>query len=293
MTHKLAMRRIGEPLAVLSCLWAAACGGGSSNPPQQTPSTNPSIASVTVNPTTVTGGQGSQGTVTLNLAPTAGTTVALSSSNGAASVPSTVTVNSGAPANTFNITTTAVAANTAVTITGTVNGSAAATLTVVPAAAPPTPPPPPTVTFTARLRVTSLSQAFRKLPNQNSTPISGLGPGTENVCPVIVGPNGTGQMLDCEFDGSASTSPNGIRFYRFKWRIGNVDGDNGAGNDDPKARPHLQNCTFIGGINTGGNQFINMPVTLTITDNSNPPQETAVTVANVSVFPNGQCGYAF
>jgi len=291
MIHTRALRWIGGSFTVLSCLWAAACGGGSSNPPQQTPSTNPSISSVSVNPSSVTGGQSSQGTVTLNVAPTAGTTVALSSNNAAASVPSTVTVNSGATTNTFTITTTAVAANTGVTITGTLNGSASATLTLVPGAPPP--PPPPTVTFTARLRVVSLSQAMRKLPNQNSTPIAGLGPGTENVCPVIVGPNGTGQMLDCEFDGSASTSPNGIRFYRFKWRIGNVDGDNGAGNDDPKVRPHLQNCTFIGGINTGGNQFINMPVTLTITDNSNPAQEASVTVANVSVFPNGQCGYAF
>ena len=92
------------------------------------------ITSLTVAPTSVLGGSTSTGTVTLSgIAPTGGTTVALTSSSSTATVPSTVTVAAGFSTGTFTITTNPVTASTAATITGTVAASSAnATLTITP-----------------------------------------------------------------------------------------------------------------------------------------------------------------
>jgi trimeric autotransporter adhesin len=95
------------------------------------------LSSLTLNPTSVIGGaQSSTGTVTLSgPAPAGGALVTLSSSNGAASVPPSVTVPAGATSATFPVNTTAVAVLTPVIITGTYGGgSKSATLTVTPAA---------------------------------------------------------------------------------------------------------------------------------------------------------------
>src|SRR5467141_72880 len=101
----------------------------------------PSLSSLTLNPTSVIGGvQSSTGTVTLSgPAPTGGAQVALSSNNGAASVPSSVAVPAGATTATFTVNTSVVAASTTVTISAAYGGvSKSATLTV-------TSPPLPTV----------------------------------------------------------------------------------------------------------------------------------------------------
>jgi hypothetical protein len=103
----------------------------------------PTLSSLSLNPTSVTGGNSSTGTVTLSgAAPAGGATVALSSSNTpAATVPSSVTVAAGATTATFTVSTSAVAASTTVTIFATYRGATrSASLTVTPA-----PPPPPTV----------------------------------------------------------------------------------------------------------------------------------------------------
>jgi len=93
-------------------------------------------SSLTLNPTSVTGGNSSTGTVTLSgAAPAGGATVALSSNNTtAATVPSSVTVAAGATAATFTVSTSAVAASTTVTISATYSGATrSASLTVTPA----------------------------------------------------------------------------------------------------------------------------------------------------------------
>jgi len=126
----------------------------------------PSLSSVTVNPTSVVGGAGASGTVTLTAAaPAGGAIVGLSSSNTTvASVPASATVAAGALSANFSIGTTAVTVATPVTISGTFGGATrTATLSVNPQVAPPPPPPPPaqsatlTVTATGRTgeRVTS------------------------------------------------------------------------------------------------------------------------------------------
>jgi hypothetical protein len=103
------------------------------------------LQSLAVSPSSVSGGSGSQGIVTLSGAATAGTVVALSSSNTAvAGVPASVTVSQGSANAVFAISTSAVSASTAVTITATFNGtSQTAGLTVTPA-----PPPAQTAALT-------------------------------------------------------------------------------------------------------------------------------------------------
>jgi hypothetical protein len=95
----------------------------------------PSASSLMLNPTSVTGGtQSPTGTVTLSEpAPTAGAQVMLSSSNAAASVPSSVTVPAGSTSATFTVSTSPVAASTVAYIFASYDGvSPSASLTVTP-----------------------------------------------------------------------------------------------------------------------------------------------------------------
>ncbi|HYG98800.1 MAG TPA: hypothetical protein VD837_06680 [Terriglobales bacterium] len=92
------------------------------------------LASLGINPSSITGGNIATGTVALTSAPTSNTVVLLQSSNSAvASVPSSVTVPAGFTNAPFSISTNPVATATSVTVTAVYNGnSAPATLTVNP-----------------------------------------------------------------------------------------------------------------------------------------------------------------
>lgn len=93
----------------------------------------PSLTGLTLNPTTVTGGSNSTGTVTLNgNAPAGGLSVSLTSSDPSTTVPNSVTVPAGTTSVTFSASTTTVASTTSVTIkASTTTGSPqSATLTV-------------------------------------------------------------------------------------------------------------------------------------------------------------------
>jgi FG-GAP-like repeat len=92
------------------------------------------VASLSLNPATVTGGNSSTGTVTLTAVAQASTTVAITSNNPAATVPASVTVPAGSQSRTFSISTTQVPATTTAIITASLNGtSRSATLTINPA----------------------------------------------------------------------------------------------------------------------------------------------------------------
>jgi thermitase len=111
-------------LNVYRALQAAGGGGGT-----------PSLSSLSLNPSTVVGGNPSTGTVTLTApAQSGGFTVQLSSSNpSVASVPSSVTVPQGQTSANFTVTTTPVTSQTNVTITASAQGVIRqATLTVTP-----------------------------------------------------------------------------------------------------------------------------------------------------------------
>ncbi len=96
---------------------------------------NPTLVSVSLNPTSVNGGTSSTGTVTLSGVAPVGATVSLTSSNTAvARVPSSVTVSAGASSATFSVTTYSVNISTTVTIYASYGGQTQqATLTVNPA----------------------------------------------------------------------------------------------------------------------------------------------------------------
>jgi hypothetical protein len=112
------------------------------------PRITPTVASVTLSPSSVTGGSSSIGTVTLSSTAQAATTVQLRSNNSNAAVPTSVIVSAGTMSVKFNVTTRQVKSVTSAEITATANSSSrAATLTINPTSAPP-PPPAPTPTPT-------------------------------------------------------------------------------------------------------------------------------------------------
>jgi hypothetical protein len=96
------------------------------------------LTGVTLNPTSVTGGNASTGTVTLSAPAQSPTVVNLSSSSPVAGVATSVTVPAGASSANFGVATTSVTTTTSVTITATSGGvTRTATLTVNPAATTP------------------------------------------------------------------------------------------------------------------------------------------------------------
>ncbi len=122
---------------ILSLLIAACLSGCSGGGALGTAVIGPTLKKLSLNPPSIKGGTTKPvGTITLSAAaPAGGTTVTLASSNSAVASPdvSFVTVSQGATTGTFTITTTAVAANTDVTIQSTLGSdNKTATLTVTP-----------------------------------------------------------------------------------------------------------------------------------------------------------------
>ncbi len=105
------------------------------------PPASPALSAVSVNPTSVVGGNSSTGTVTLSAAaPSGGAVVSLSSSNTAAvTAPASVTVAAGSTSATFTVSTVSVSASTSATISGTFGGATRSSVLTV---TPPSPPPP-------------------------------------------------------------------------------------------------------------------------------------------------------
>ncbi len=93
----------------------------------------PLIASVSLNPSKVVGGDPSTATASFNIQAPSGVTLTLSSSNPAVAMPSSLNVSAGSYSATFTVTTTTVTTETVVTITASYGGvSQSATLTLEP-----------------------------------------------------------------------------------------------------------------------------------------------------------------
>ncbi|HZN79284.1 MAG TPA: hypothetical protein VFC01_06295 [Mycobacterium sp.] len=118
-----------------------------------------SLSALSVSPTSVTGGNTAQGTVTLTSgAPSGGAVVSLSSSSNSASVPASVLVAAGATTVSFTVSTSTVAASTSATLTATYNTvSRTVVLTVTPVPTGPLPAP----------TLSSPAADARFLPGQN------------------------------------------------------------------------------------------------------------------------------
>src|SRR3989441_452414 len=112
------------------------------------------LNAVTVNPTSVLGGNSSTGTVTLAAVTPSPAVVSLSSSNAAVgSVPASVTIAAGATSATFTVSTSPGAAARSATIFASFSG---VTLTVPLTVTPPPPPPPAVALSTFALNPTSV-----------------------------------------------------------------------------------------------------------------------------------------
>ena len=94
----------------------------------------PALSALTLNPTSVTGGTTSQGTVTLSgAAPSGGLVVSLSDNTSVTSVPASVTVPAGSTSATFTVSTSAVGSSNSATISAAYGGATkTAALTVNP-----------------------------------------------------------------------------------------------------------------------------------------------------------------
>ena len=101
-------------LFLLIAIFTAGCGDGAPTAPSAPPA---GLLQVTLTPATVNAGTLSEGTVTLTgRAPAQGTEVRLSSSDGVAQVPGSITVPGGVVSATFTVATRLVAADTNATI---------------------------------------------------------------------------------------------------------------------------------------------------------------------------------
>jgi hypothetical protein len=132
--------------------------GAPAPPPQPGPAT---LSALTLNPTSVVGGNTSQGTVTLTAAaPSGGAVVTLASNNTAlATVPASVTIAGGATSASFTVTTRSVTTSTSVTVSAAYGGvTRTATLTVTAQAAPP-----PPSTDTVAIQIAEYSSGNRVL----------------------------------------------------------------------------------------------------------------------------------
>ena len=224
------------------------------------------------------GGNTVQGTVTLSAAPATATSVALSSSGPAATVPSSVTVAAGATTATFTVTTTVVTSSTSITISATFDGTTRSTvpvLTITP------------VPLAANFTVTSLSAAQRRT-NADPNPVVLLPAGTADACPLI---NSSNPVLDCRFDGATSTGP--VTAYVWTYAFGTQTRTETT--TTPQLRPTASGCGFFAGQTgaaAGGVQFIGMSVQLQVRDGSGNLSAVR-TNQNVRIFPAGLCGYGF
>ena len=135
------------------------------------PNAPPLLQSMTISPTSVSGGTNATGTVFLSApAPSGGISVTLSTSNSAAArAPGIVNVPGGQTSASFTITTFAVSADTTVTITAFYDTTRSASLTVTRGTAPtPTPTPSPAGTLPAPSLVSPVADA-RFAPGTNIT----------------------------------------------------------------------------------------------------------------------------
>jgi hypothetical protein len=154
------------------------------------------LSSLTLNPTSVTGGASSQGTVTLSgAAPSGGAVVMLASSNGAvASVPSSLTVAAGATNAGFTVTTSPVSVSTTVNISATYAGlTRNATLTVMP----------PVTADTVTITLAEYRRSSKRLSVQATS--------TNATATLRVYVTATGQLI------GTLTNNGGIYSGQFKW----------------------------------------------------------------------------
>jgi len=140
----------------------------------------------------------------------------------------------------------------------------------------------------ARFTVRSLSASKQAKQANDPNPTTILPAGAEDACPLV------NTFFDCQFDGSASTTPAGpIQRYFWTYFVG--PRTRLEESTSPLYKPTESTCNFFGGLQTvsaGGLQFIGMRLDLQVRDAAG--NLSAVTSSqNIRIFPAGQCGYGF
>ena len=229
--------------------------GSTGQSPMFTVTARPSLASVGLSASTVTGGSAVTGTAVLTgPAPAGGAVVSLSGGD-PVSVPGSVTVSAGTTSATFNITTNPVRSSTFVTITGSYAGaSASAVLTVVQ----------PTVAIAS---------------------FGVSGPSVTETCDMANG----GATLNCTFNGSTSTAPGTIVAWDWSWSTDPATIFMLTTTGPVLTMPAV-NCSLLPAPPLpAGSQWFTMRVSLRIRDDLG---NTAVaTNGDVRLIPQGVCGF--
>jgi hypothetical protein len=175
---------------------------------------NPYVLTLSLNPTEVTAGQQSTGTVTLDSAvPSGGATVSLASSHPNVTVPATATIVGGANSTTFTVNTAGVTANTTADITATLGVSDTKTLTVrVPITTTTTTISAPTVTYNANGAVTVSVTASEPVTGDVTLIVDGGAPLTQPLSGgsttfIITSPNAGDHSLVAAFAAQGTFLP--------------------------------------------------------------------------------------
>jgi hypothetical protein len=232
----------------------ASLNGSTSQSPMLTVTAAVVLASMSLNASSVVGGNPVTGTVVLSgPAPAGGAVVSLSGSD-PVTVPATVTVPAASVSATFMAMTRAVGGSMSTTITGAYGGaSMSATLSV-------TPP----VVATASFGVT--------------------GPTETETCTLT----NSGNTLDCTFNGSTSTAPGAIVAWDWSYGVATTFAQTTSG---PVLTMPTVNCSLLPPPPLpAGAQWFTMVVTLKVHDNLGNVSAQA-TDSGVRLIPQGVCGF--
>lgn len=232
----------------------ASLNGSSSQSPTLTVTAGPTLASISLSPSSVVGGHPVTGTVTLTAAAPVCCAIVSLSGSGPFTVPASVLVPAGSASATFEIRTMAVGS----TVTSTISASYAG------------------VSKSAPLSVTQTPVAIA------SFGVSG--PDGSDTCTLA----NEGNTLNCTFNGSGSTAPGNI--IQWDWSYGVAPAMTSVPN---QSVPTLTNpsfhCSLLPALPAGATSFV-LIVKLTVRDDRGNVSEEA-TDSGARILPNHLCGF--
>ena len=227
--------------------------GSTGQSPVFTVTARPSLASIALSTSTVTGGNAVTGTAILTAAAPAGGALVSLTGGDPLSVPVSVTVPAGSTSATFNVMTRTVSVTTDATISGTYGGgSASAVLSV------------------ARPTVAIASFGVS-------------GPTSTETCTMA----DDGATLNCTFDGSTSSAPGTIVAWDWSYGLAATFTQTTSG---PRLTMPAVNCGLMPAPPLpAGSPWFTMRITLRIHDSLGNTAEA--TNGDVRLMPQGVCGF--